>query len=73
MTEFERTVLADLATLKAEMRQLLGNGQPGRLAQLEMRVDEHEHMVQRATGVGAVLGGVLTLLHVAVDFWKSRT
>jgi len=72
VTEFERTVLADLATLKAEMRQLLGNGQPGRLAQIEQRVDQHEHMVQRATGVGAVVGGLLTLVHVAVDFWKSR-
>lgn len=71
MTEFERTVLADLATLKAEMRQLLGNGQPGRLAQLEQRVDQHEHMVQRATGVGAVVGGLLTLVHIGIDFFKK--
>jgi hypothetical protein len=71
MTEFERTVLADLATLKSEMRQLLGNGQPGRLAQIEQRVDQHEHMVQRATGIGALLGGLLTLVHVGVDLWRK--
>lgn len=72
MTEFERTVLADLATLKAEMRQLLGNGQPGRLAQIEHRVDQHEHMVQRATGVGAVVGGLLALVHIGIDFFKKN-
>jgi hypothetical protein len=71
MTEFERTVLADLATLKAEMRQLLGNGQPGRLGQIEQRVEDHEHLVQRATGIGALLGGLLTLVHIGIDFWRK--
>ena len=64
-------MLADLATLKAEMRALLGNGQPGRLRQIEQRVDQHEVLVQRVTGVGALLGAVLTLVHVGIDFFRK--
>jgi hypothetical protein len=72
MTEFERTVLADLSTLKAEMKILLGNGQPGRLRQLESRVERHEALVQRASGVGALLGIVLTLVHLSIDWLRYR-
>ena len=68
MNEFERTVLADLSTLKAEMKILLGNGQPGRLRQLESRVEQHE--VQRASGIGALLGIVLTIVHLGIDWVK---
>lgn len=72
MNEFERTVLADLATLKTEMKILLGNGQPGRLRQLESRVEQHEALVQRASGIGALLGVVLTLVHLGIDWMKYR-
>ncbi|HUS19120.1 MAG TPA: hypothetical protein VMZ25_05685 [Terriglobales bacterium] len=72
MNEFEQQVLADLATLKAEMRALLGNGQPGRLRQIEQRVDQHEVMVQRVTGVGALLGALLTAVHVGLDLLRNR-
>ena len=72
MTEFEQQVLADLATLKVEMRTLLGNGQPGRLRQIEQRVEQHEVMVQRVTGVGALLGVLLTAVHVGLDLFRNR-
>jgi hypothetical protein len=72
MNEFERTVLADLSTLKAEMKILLGNGQPGRLRQLESRVEKHEALVQRASGIGALLGVVLTVVHLGIDWLKYR-
>jgi hypothetical protein len=72
MTEFEQLVLADLATLKAEMRTLLGNGQPGRLRHIEQRVEQHEAVVQRVTGVGALLGLVLTGVHVAIDLFRKH-
>lgn len=71
MTEFEQQVLADLATLKVEMRALLGNGQPGRLRQIEQRVEQHEVVVQRVTGVGAFLGVLLTAVHVAIDLFRK--
>ena len=73
MNEFEQQVLADLATLKAEMRALLGNGQPGRLRHIEQRVEQHEVMVQRVTGVGALLGALLTAVHVGLDLFRNRT
>jgi hypothetical protein len=72
VNEFERTVLADLATLKAEMKILVGNGQPGRLRQLESRVEQHEQFVQRASGIGALLGVVVTLVHLGIDWLKLR-
>jgi hypothetical protein len=70
MTEFEKQVLADLATLKTEMKLLLGNGQPGRVARLESRVEQHERVVQRMNGMGALLGVVLTLVHLGIDYFK---
>ncbi len=72
MTEFEQQVLEDLAALKSEMRALLGNGQPGRLRQLEQRVDQHEVLVQRVAGVGALVGALLTAVHVGIDMLKNR-
>jgi hypothetical protein len=70
MTEFEKAVLSDLSILKTEMKLLLGNGQPGRVAQLEARVDHHEKLVQRMSGMGALIGVVITLVHLAIDYLK---
>lgn len=72
MTEFEKQVLADLATLKTEMKNLLGNGQPGRLRQIEQRVEKHEALVQRVAGVGTVVGFLLTAIHFSIDFFKTK-
>ncbi len=70
MTDFEKQVLADLAELKANMRWLVGNGRAGVIQELTERVDQHERLVQRAGGFGALLAGLLTVLHVAVDYMK---
>lgn len=70
MTDFEKTVLADLSTLKAEMKTLLGNGQPGRLVKMEEKVAKHEELLQRAIGIGALGGFGLTLLHVGIDYLR---
>ena len=72
MTEFERLVLADLSTLKAEMKNLLGNGQPGRLRKLEEKVEKHESALQRAVGIGAFIGAGLTLVHLGIDYLRLR-
>jgi len=68
LTEFEGQILAELSVLKSQMRQLLGMGQPGRLAQLEERVERHEHAVQRLKGLAGAFGGVLTIIHLAIDY-----
>ena len=70
MTEFEGQVLADLSVLNNQMSTLLGIGQPGRLAQLEDRVEKHERSVQRVKGFVGAMGGMLTLFHVAIDYFR---
>ena len=68
MSEFEGQVLADLSVLKSQMEQLMGIGQPGRLTQLEARVERHERSVQRMKGLAGALGGVLTIFHLVLDY-----
>jgi len=70
MNEFESTVLSDLAELKTHMRWLIGNGKPGRLQELEARVEHHEAMLQRSLGIGAALGFLLTLVHIGIDYLR---
>jgi hypothetical protein len=72
MTEFERQVLSELSVLKAQMRELLGIGQPGRLHKLEERVESHERSVQRLKGVGGAFGALLTLLHIAIAWLSGK-
>ena len=67
MTEFEGQVLADLRVLKSQMEQLMGIGQPGRITQIEERVERHEVAVQRLKGLAGAFGGLLTILHLAID------
>jgi hypothetical protein len=72
MTEFEGQILADLSVLKSQMKQLMGIGQPGRLTQLEDRVERHERAVQRMKGMLGAMGGLLTVFHLAIDYlWRQ--
>jgi hypothetical protein len=70
MTEFEAQALADLSVLKNQMNTLLGIGQPGRLTQLEERVEKHERSVQRVKGFVGAIGGVITIFHLAIDYLR---
>ncbi len=70
MTEFEAQALADLSVLKNQMNTLLGIGQPGRLAQLEERVERHERSVQRVKGFVGAMSGLLTIFHLAIDYFR---
>jgi hypothetical protein len=70
MTEFEGQVLADLSVLKSQMQQVMGIGQPGRLTQLEGRVERHERTVQRMKGLFTAVGGLLTMAQVVVDYFR---
>lgn len=71
MTEFEGQVLSELSVLKSQMQQLIGIGQPGRLVQLEERVERHERSMQRMKGLVSAAGGVLTIFHVALDYFRQ--
>jgi hypothetical protein len=72
MTDFESQVLTDLGILKSQMKEIVGNGQPGRLALLEGHLHEHEKTVQHLKGVAGALGGLLTIAHFAIDFLIGR-
>jgi hypothetical protein len=70
MTEFEAQVLADLSVLKSQMQQVMGIGQPGRLTQLEARVEQHERSVQRMKGLFTAVGGLVTMVQIVVDYFR---
>jgi len=72
MSEYERQVLEDLSVLKAQMQQLMGIGQPGRLHALERRVDEHDRSVRRLQGLAGAFGGLLTAVHAAIAFLGGK-
>lgn len=67
MTQFEERVLRDLSELKAHMRWIVGNGNEGKLQEIEERLQKNEAGTQRLAGIGAAFGVVLTLLHLALD------
>jgi hypothetical protein len=73
LTDFEERVLSDLAELKTNMRWIVGNGNPGKIQELEQRVERHEAYLQRFTGVATAIGSLLTFFHFAIDYlWLRR-
>jgi hypothetical protein len=72
MTDFEARVLQELSTLKTQMENLMGIGQPGRLHQLEQRVDAHERSVQQLRGLAGAFGGLFTIVQAAIAYWSGR-
>jgi hypothetical protein len=72
MTDFESQVLQDMSVLKAQMQQLMGIGQPGRLHQLEMRVESHERSVQKLKGLAGAFGGLMTMVQAAIAYLGGK-
>lgn len=72
MTEFEAQVLADLSVLKNQMKTLLGNGNSGRIAQIEGRVEQHERSLQRAKGFAVAVGAIFTLIQCMIEMLSRR-
>lgn len=70
MDDFEVTVLSDLSALKSQMASLIGLGQPGRLTMLEQRMEQHEVYLQRMKGWVAAFFVLLTVAHIAFDYFK---
>jgi len=72
MNEFEAQVLSDLSVLKTQMTGLMGDGNGGRLAELERRMDCHEQNWQRAKGFMAAFSAVLAVVEVAFEAWHRH-
>jgi len=69
MNEFEAQVLSDLSVLKTHMSGLIGDGNGGRLGDLERRMEQHEQNWQRAKGFAAAVSVLLAVVEVAVEAW----
>jgi hypothetical protein len=72
MNEFEAQVLSDLSVLKSQMHALTGEGNGGRIAELERRMEEHEQNWERAKGFLAAFSVVLTVAEIAVQAWHRH-
>jgi hypothetical protein len=66
MNEFEAQVLSDLSVLKTQMTNLTGDGNGGRLADLERRMERHEQNWQRAKGFLAAVSVIFAMVEVGV-------
>ena len=71
MNEFEAQVLSDLSVLKAQMCGLMGDGNGGRIAELEHRM-RHEQNWQRAKGFLTAFSVLLAVVEVAVEAWHRH-
>jgi hypothetical protein len=75
MNEFEAQVLSDLTVLKTQMNGLMGDGNGGRIVDLERRMERHEQNWQRAKGfLAAFCSPLLKWLSrrgIAIRFWKG--
>ena len=56
--------------LKAHMRWIVGNGNEGKIQEIESRIRRHEAALQRTAGIGVALGILLTVVHLALDSMK---
>ena len=72
MNEFEAQVLSDLSVLKMQMAGLMGDGNSGRIGELERRMERHEQNWQRAKGIMAAASVLLAVIEVAVEAWLRR-
>ena len=72
MNEFEARVLSDLNVLKSQMSGLICDGNGGRIADLERRMEEHEQNWQRAKGFLAAFSVLLAVIEVAVRAWHRH-
>ena len=72
LTDFEQKVLSDLGELKANMRWVIGNGNQGKIQEIEERVERHEAYLQRFTGVATAVASILTFFHLAIDYMLYR-
>jgi hypothetical protein len=72
MNEFEAQVLSDLSVLKTQMTNLTGDGNGGRIADLERRMERHEQNWQRARGFLAAVSVVFAAFEVALEAWHRH-
>ena len=70
MDSFEEKVLSDLAELKAHMRWVVGNGNQGKIQEIEERLQRHETYLQRLMGVGSAVAGAVTVMNLVLGWLR---
>jgi hypothetical protein len=58
--------------LATRLTGLMGDGNGGRLAELELRMDRHEQNWQRAKGFLAALSVIFAVIEVTVETWHRH-
>ena len=72
MNEFEAQVLSDLSVLKTHMTNLVGDGNGGRIFELERRIDAHEQSWQRTKGFLAAFSVLFAVIEVAIEAFRRH-
>jgi hypothetical protein len=72
MTDFEAQVLSDLSVLKNQMAVLVGDGNSGRIGDIEKRVTQHEERFQSVRGVAIAFGALLTFVQLLIDCLRRK-
>ncbi|HEY3927209.1 MAG TPA: hypothetical protein VGL89_02435 [Candidatus Koribacter sp.] len=62
--------MSDLAELKAHMRWVVGNGNEGKIQEIEERLERHEGHLQRMIGVGSAIAAAITVMNLVVNFLR---
>jgi hypothetical protein len=69
--EFELKCGARNIELRAHMRWIVGNGNEGKIQELETRIQKHEAALQRVAGIGVAGGVLLTIVHITLDSLRA--
>jgi hypothetical protein len=67
MNEFEAQVLSDLSVLKAQMANLVGDGNGGRICEIERRMELHEQHLQRTKGFLAAVSVLFAVIEATIE------
>jgi hypothetical protein len=72
MNDFEAQVLSDLSVLKTQMTSLVGDGNGGRICELERRMELHEQHWQRTKGFLAAISVLFAIIEVAIEAMRRH-
>jgi hypothetical protein len=61
-----------LSVLKTQINTLMGDGNGGRIAELERRMERHEQNWQRAKGFLAAVSVLFAGIEIAVEAWRRH-
>ncbi|MGB6686373.1 MAG: hypothetical protein WBE76_00860 [Terracidiphilus sp.] len=67
MNEFEAQVLSDLSVLKTQMANLVGDGNGGRICEIERRMELHEQHLQRTKGFLAAISVLFAVIEATIE------